>query len=218
MPRVFIKTYGCQMNERDSEQVAQMLVARGYQMTGTRGCRRGAAEYLLGPRHGRAKSHRQDGHARAACAMRGPRWSSAFSAAWRRAAGEELVRASGHVDLVVGTQKFHRVADYVDEILAAARERGRWTIRVFPLWIPGRKTGRRRPFAITSWRSGQATAFVSIMQGCDMHCTFCIVPSTRGGERSRANRGDRRRGERTGGARRAGGDAAGADRQSVRAA
>ncbi len=64
MPSVFIKTYGCQMNVRDSEQVARDLAGRGYELVETRGQRRrGPAQYLLGARHGRAKGDRQDADA-----------------------------------------------------------------------------------------------------------------------------------------------------------
>src|SRR5207247_1199477 len=108
-----------------------------------------------------------------------------------------------HVDLVVGTQKFHRVADYVEEILARKRGEAR------PPGAPernGRPGGPSLPiddlrFSIVDVAEEvgsqstireqqlvprQATAFVSIMQGCNMHCTFCIVPRTRGQERSRS--------------------------------
>jgi tRNA-2-methylthio-N6-dimethylallyladenosine synthase len=110
-----------------------------------------------------------------------------------QARGAALLENLPHVDLVVGTQKFHRVADYIDELIT------RKNVRAQPPGAPHRamddvrfaivdvdeeagsqSTIREQPLA-----PRQATAFVSIMQGCNMHCTFCIVPHTRGAERSR---------------------------------
>ncbi len=99
--------------------------------------------------------------------------------AWRRAGGGNRLTGPD-VDLVVGTQRFHRVPDYLDEILAGRRETKSWTWR--------KSRGANRRFGPRARRNGQraATAFVSIMQGCDQYCTFCIVPYTRGDERSRS--------------------------------
>ena len=101
--------------------------------------------------------------------------------------GQELIDRLPDVDLVLGTQKFHRAADYLDEILAGRRDKivdvaveqgSEATIREHLLY--GNTAGK--------WRRQQplqVTAFVSIMQGCNQYCTFCIVPYTRGEERSR---------------------------------
>ena len=101
--------------------------------------------------------------------------------------GKDLVRGMGHVDLVVGTQKFHKVAEYVDQLVArkrALREQlmddARYSIVDVEEEEGSQETIREHLLA-----ERQATAFVSIMQGCNMHCTFCIVPTTRGAERSR---------------------------------
>jgi len=99
--------------------------------------------------------------------------------------GEELVRGRGHVDLVAGTQKFHRVAEYVDEIFARRAARSMDDPR-FSIVDTGEEEGSQETIRDHVLEPGQVTAFVSIMQGCNMHCTFCIVPSTRGSERSRA--------------------------------
>ena len=101
--------------------------------------------------------------------------------------GEELVRDIGHVDLVVGTQKFHKVADYVEELLErkrAVREQLMDDAR-FSIVDVAEEAGSQETIREHVLKEKQATAFVSIMQGCNMHCTFCIVPSTRGAERSR---------------------------------
>ncbi|HEX4084138.1 MAG TPA: tRNA (N6-isopentenyl adenosine(37)-C2)-methylthiotransferase MiaB [Chthoniobacteraceae bacterium] len=184
MPRVYIKTYGCQMNERDSEQVAQMLIARGYEMTGsehdadvvllnTCSVRDMAEQKALG-KMGMLSRLRQ---AR-------PHMVFGFLGCMAQSRGEELVRDIGHVDLVAGTQKFHRVAEYVDEIFAR-RTHGSMDDPRFSIVDTGEEAGSQETIRDHRLEPDQVTAFVSIMQGCNMHCTFCIVPSTRGPERSR---------------------------------
>jgi len=110
-----------------------------------------------------------------------------------QARGAELLKEIPHLDLVVGTQKFHRVGAYVDELVMHKRalpdmvDPGIWRMDdprysiVDVAEEPGSQSSiREQPLA-----PKQTTAFVSIMQGCNMHCTFCIVPRTRGAERSR---------------------------------
>jgi tRNA-2-methylthio-N6-dimethylallyladenosine synthase len=90
-----------------------------------------------------------------------------------------LVERLPDVDLVLGTQKFHRAADYLDDLLAGRRE------KVVDVEAETGSEATIREHVLDG-RGGRAvTAFVSIMQGCNQHCTFCIVPSTRGAERSR---------------------------------
>ncbi len=188
MPKVFLKTYGCQMNERDSEQVARMLVARGYEMTPQE---READVVLLNTCSVRDMAEQKAlgkmgllGRLRAAK----PEMVFGFLGCMAQSRGEELVRDIGHVDLVVGTQKFHKVAEYVDEIIrrkSAMRERLMDDER-FSIVEVEEEAGSQETIREHVLKPQQATAFVSIMQGCNMHCTFCIVPATRGAERSRA--------------------------------
>jgi tRNA-2-methylthio-N6-dimethylallyladenosine synthase len=185
MPKFFIKTYGCQMNERDSEQVAHSLIVRGYERTeneleadvvllNTCSVRDMADQKALGKMGmlGRIANER-------------PHVVFGFLGCMAQARGASLLKNLPHVDLVVGTQKFHRVADYVDDAL----ER-KW-IRVmddprFSIVDVDEETGSQSTIRHQPLAPKQATAFVSIMQGCNMHCTFCIVPQTRGAERSRS--------------------------------
>ena len=184
MPRVFIKTYGCQMNERDSEQVAQMLMARGYQMTQSE---HDADVVLLNTCSVRDMAEQKAiGKMGMLSRLRDarPQMVFGFLGCMAQSRGAELIRGLGHVDLVAGTQKFHRVADYVDEILARRSHRSMDDPR-FSIVDTGDEEDSQETIRDHLLAPDQVTAFVSIMQGCDMHCTFCIVPSTRGPERSR---------------------------------
>ncbi len=187
MPKVFLKTYGCQMNERDSEQVARDLLARGYELTrseteadvvllNTCSVRDMAEQKALGKMGllGRLRAGK-------------PEMIFGFLGCMAQSRGAELVREVGHVDLVVGTQKFHKVADYVEQIVAhkrALRDRLMDDAR-FSIVDVAEEAGSQETIREHVLAERQATAFVSIMQGCNMHCTFCIVPATRGAERSR---------------------------------
>jgi len=187
MPRVFIKTYGCQMNERDSEQVAQMLVARGYELTESE---RDADVVLLNTCSVRDMAEQKAiGKMGMMSRLREerPHMVFGFLGCMAQSRGEELVRGLGHVDLVVGTQKFHRVAEYVDEILAQ-RSAASMDDPRFSIVDTEAEAGSQETIRDHALEPEQVTAFVSIMQGCNMHCTFCIVPSTRGAERSRGMR------------------------------
>src|SRR5215210_7525367 len=175
------------MNQRDSEQVAQMLVARGYALTereqdadvillNTCSVRDMAEQKAIG-KMGMLERLRVDK----------PEMVFGFLGCMAQSRGAELVRDIGHVDLVVGTQKFHRVADHVDELVrrkSRLRERLMDDVR-FSIVDIEEEPASQETIRDHILRERQATAFVSIMQGCNMRCTFCIVPDTRGAERSR---------------------------------
>jgi tRNA-2-methylthio-N6-dimethylallyladenosine synthase len=207
MPKFFIKTYGCQMNERDSEQVAHSLVARGYErvaheaeadvvLLNTCSVRDMADQKALGKMGmlGRMAKER-------------PHVVFGFLGCMAQARGESLLKNLPHVDLVVGTQKFHRVADYVEELVAkktacpaGITDPGYSRMDDLRFSTPkefaspdyfgvvdvAEEAGSQSTIRDQQLAHRQATAFVSIMQGCNMHCTFCIVPQTRGAERSRS--------------------------------
>jgi tRNA-2-methylthio-N6-dimethylallyladenosine synthase len=98
--------------------------------------------------------------------------------------GDELLQTIPHLDLVAGTQKYHRVVDYVDTILRRRIER-RMDDERFSIVDVAEEEGSQNTIRDQQVAERQATAFVSIMQGCNMKCTFCIVPYTRGSERAR---------------------------------
>jgi tRNA-2-methylthio-N6-dimethylallyladenosine synthase len=93
--------------------------------------------------------------------------------------GRQLIDQLPDVDLVVGTQKSHRTADYLDDLLAGRRA------KVVETEEEEGSASAVREHLLAGQGSKSVTAFVSIMQGCNQHCTFCIVPQTRGEERSR---------------------------------
>ena len=203
MPKFFIKTYGCQMNERDSEQVAHSLVVRGYErvpheaeadvvLLNTCSVRDMADQKALGKMGmlGRMAKER-------------PEVVFGFLGCMAQARGAESLKNLPHVDLVVGTQKFHRVADYVDELVTQKKKRisesterpmpnaqrrmeNRMDDLRFSIVDVAEEPGSQSMIRNQQLAPRQATAFVSIMQGCNMRCTFCIVPQTRGAERSRS--------------------------------
>jgi tRNA-2-methylthio-N6-dimethylallyladenosine synthase len=184
MPTFFIKTYGCQMNERDSEQVAHTLIARGYKRVG---CENDADVILLNTCSVRDMAEQK---ALGKMGMLGrirktrPDVVFGFLGCMAQARGASLLKEIRHLDVVIGTQKFHRVADYIN----AAVERKRFA-RLddprFSIVDIDEEAGSQSAIRNHVIARKQPTAFVSIMQGCNMRCTFCIVPRTRGAERSR---------------------------------
>src|SRR2546430_8401882 len=168
MPKFFIKTYGCQMNERDSEQVAHSLIARGYEraqsefdadvvLLNTCSVRDMADQKALGKMGmlGRIANER-------------PHAVFGFLGCMAQARGASLLKNLPHVDLVVGTQKFHRVADYVDDALERKRTR-RMDDPRFSIVDVDEEAGSQSTIRNQQLAPKQATAFVSIMQGCNMH-------------------------------------------------
>ena len=185
MPKFFIKTYGCQMNERDSDQVAHSLLERGYE----RAAHEAEADVIL--LNTCSVRDMADQKALGKMGMLGkmakdrPHVVFGFLGCMAQARGASLLDHLPHVDLVVGTQKFHRVADYVEEAVSQKKNRGMDDLR-FSLVDVAVEAGSQATIRDQEVEPQQATAFVSIMQGCNMHCTFCIVPQTRGQERSRS--------------------------------
>jgi tRNA-2-methylthio-N6-dimethylallyladenosine synthase len=180
MPSVFIKTYGCQMNERDSEAVAAQLVAKGYTLVRSEAM---ADVVLLN-----TCSVRDLAEQKAINKMKNLLGTArkerkqqlvGFMGCMAQSRGQELIDQLPDVDLVLGTQKFHRAAEYLDELLAGRRE------KIVDVAAEQGSESTVREHLLNGSAKKSATAFVSIMQGCNQYCTFCIVPYTRGEERSR---------------------------------
>jgi len=175
--KVFIKTYGCQMNERDSEAVAAMLRERGYGLAqsehdadiillNTCSVRDSAEQKALGKMG--LLTHLKRGK---------PGLKLGFMGCMAQRLGPELLEKLPDVDLIVGTQKFHKIPDHLDHLAGNGHE---------PVVDVATEQGSEAAIRDHVAPGARPTAFVSIMQGCDMHCTFCIVPATRGPERSRS--------------------------------
>ena len=183
MNRVYIKTYGCQMNARDSEAVAAMLRGRGYRIVdsehdcdimllNTCSVRDAAEQKALGKAG--YVTHRK---------KKNPDFVLGILGCMAQNRGESILEQLPDVDHIVGTQKFHQVPDYLDNI-AAARAAGvpvGKSIVDIDEEVDSQNTIRDH----LETDDPQVTAFVSIQQGCNMSCHFCIVPKTRGDERSR---------------------------------
>jgi tRNA-2-methylthio-N6-dimethylallyladenosine synthase len=180
MPTVFIKTYGCQMNVRDSEQVARDLATRGYEIV----AREDEADVVLLNTCSVRDMAEQKALGKMAAVegrkKRGRVQLTGLLGCMAQSRGASLLEELPGLDLVLGTQKFHEAARHIDALLARHPGAARTPVVDVDEEIGSQNTIRDHLLALR-----QVTAFVSIMQGCNMHCTFCIVPSTRGAERSR---------------------------------
>jgi tRNA-2-methylthio-N6-dimethylallyladenosine synthase len=182
MNRVYIKTYGCQMNERDSEQVAVLLRNRGYSIVeheddadvvllNTCSVRDQAEQKAIGKAGHLARRKKND-----------PNFLIGIMGCMAQNRGNELIDRLPDLDLVAGTQKFHRVPDHLDNLTATLNGQGPRPSTIVDL---DEEEGSQNTISDHKADEKQVSAFVSIMQGCNMKCTFCIVPKTRGPERAR---------------------------------
>ena len=182
MNRVYIKTYGCQMNVRDSEAVAAMLRGRGYRIVDDENI---ADIVLLNTCSVRDQAEQKaigkTGHL-ARRKRRNPRFVLGIMGCMAQNRGAELLDSLPDLDLVIGTQRFHHVPDYLDGILQS-RDAG--ILQPSTIVDIAAEAGSQNTIKDHIDDDRQVTAFVSIMQGCNMACSFCIVPKTRGPERCR---------------------------------
>ena len=176
----FIKTYGCQMNVYDTTRMEDILAGEGY---GTAASAEEADLVILNTCHIREKAaekvYSELGKLRDMKRLRtkaGGEMVIAVAGCVAQAEGEEIARRSKGVDLVFGPQTFHRLPDY----LARHKETGRTIVETeFPASEKfGSLAGRK------SAGHGVA-AFLTVQEGCDKFCSFCVVPYTRGAEFSR---------------------------------
>ncbi len=177
--KIFVKTFGCQMNVYDSERMTELLGADGFAETATM---EEADVILLNTCHIREKAAekvysdlgriRQVKDARRSA---GKETIVTVAGCVAQAEGAEILRRAPVVDLVVGPQSYHRLGDLV----ARARSDG---CRIVETGFP-----EEDKFATLPARAPAkaVTAFLTVQEGCDKFCTFCVVPYTRGAEFSR---------------------------------
>lgn len=177
--RFYIETFGCQMNEHDSEKIAGLLAHQGLvqanspdeadvYILNTCSVREKAVQKVYS-RLGEFKSRKR----------RDPEFTIGVVGCVAQQEREEMVRRASFVDLVVGTHMYHAIPDLLRDVddRRSRREAGRVEARFlsdpFPVEMPAavRSTGFR--------------ANITIMEGCNKRCSFCIVPFTRGKERNR---------------------------------
>jgi tRNA-2-methylthio-N6-dimethylallyladenosine synthase len=182
MPKTLhIKTFGCQMNAYDSERMADALGALGYALTQDQDQ---ADLVILNTCHIREKAaekvYSELGRARLAKEARkreGRDTLIAVAGCVAQAEGKEIMARAPVVDIVVGPQSYHRLVDLVTQ--AAATGKG-----VIATEFPAEDKFAHLPERRRS--TAQPSAFVTVQEGCDKFCTFCVVPYTRGAEFSRS--------------------------------
>lgn len=180
--KVHVKSFGCQMNVYDSHRMADTLAPAGYAEAAQP---EDADLVILNTCHIREKAaekvYSEIGRIRVmkeTAAAEGRQMLVAVAGCVAQAEGEEIIRRAGAVDLVVGSQNYHRLP----ELVARAADGEKIVDTEFPvedkfaaLAAPGRDSIRRRG----------VSSFVTVQEGCDKFCTFCVVPYTRGAEVSR---------------------------------
>ena len=180
--KLHIKSYGCQMNVYDAQRMVDTLAPEGFVETASA---EDADLVILNTCHIREKAsekvYSELGRLRAMrdeAARNGREVNIAVAGCIAQAEGEEIIRRAPVVDIVVGPQSYH----HLPQLLARAKRDGRALETEFPVedkfgFLPAPK-----PDAI---RARGISAFVTVQEGCDKFCTFCVVPYTRGAEVSR---------------------------------
>ena len=180
--KVHIKSFGCQMNVYDSHRMADTLAPEGFAETASP---EDADLVILNTCHIREKAvdkvYSEIGRIREmkeAAARDGRRMMIAVAGCVAQAEGKEIIRRAGAVDLVVGSQNYHRLP----EMIARAGRGDKVVDTEFPIEDKFEVLAAPKRDAIT--KRG-ISAFVTVQEGCDKFCTFCVVPYTRGVEVSR---------------------------------
>jgi tRNA-2-methylthio-N6-dimethylallyladenosine synthase len=180
---VYLQTYGCQMNERDSEEILGMLTAQGYAVVdreeeadvillNTCSVRAHAEERAFG-KMGLMQRLKRDR----------PGLVLGILGCMAKAQREEVFRRLPQVDLVAGPAEIYDLPDLLAGVAERRQRAGLGAdMRVLAIDRSVRPLDRR---PATDYRVGRVTAFVTIMEGCDKKCAYCIVPTTRGQEVSR---------------------------------
>ncbi len=177
--KIFIKTYGCQMNVYDSSRMADLLAPLGYEMSDRPD---GADMVVLNTCHIREKAadkvYSELGRLKRLKdekALQGGEMLIAVAGCVAQAEGEEIIARQPAVDMVVGPQSYHRLPEMIARV---SREKGHALETEFP--------ADEKFDALPEENALDGpTAFLTVQEGCDKFCTFCVVPYTRGSEYSR---------------------------------
>lgn len=185
--KLFIKTYGCQMNVYDSARMADVLAPLGFRPVDAPD---DADMVILNTCHIREKAsekvYSELGRLRDIRDRRmesgGNHMAIAVAGCVAQAEGEEMLRRAPHVDIVLGPQTYHRLPEMVARAARVADGKGgKAGAGILDTEFPAEPK-----FDFLPQVSAQgASAFLSVQEGCDKFCTFCVVPYTRGGEYSR---------------------------------
>ncbi|MFQ5746004.1 MAG: tRNA (N6-isopentenyl adenosine(37)-C2)-methylthiotransferase MiaB [Gemmatimonadota bacterium] len=175
--RVYLETYGCQMNIGDSEILAGALARRGYSpvtdpaeadviVVNTCAIREHAERRVLG-RIGQLQRHRREN----------PELLLAVTGCMAQRLGRSLLERVPGVDVVAGPDAYRRLGGLIDGIRFGGLERGQHLLEL---------DGSENYEHMESARRGDTAAWITVQRGCDHRCTFCIVPFVRGPEKNRA--------------------------------
>ena len=179
MLKLFIKSFGCQMNAYDASRMADVLAPEGYAETSTI---EDADLVVLNTCHIRERAaekiYSELGKIREIKEAAGHKVTLAVAGCVAQAEGAEIIRRQRAVDLVVGPQSYHRLPDLVRR----ARQSSGVVDTDFP--VESKFDHLAAPSAAKT-RSRGVSAFVTVQEGCDKFCSFCVVPYTRGAEVSR---------------------------------
>ncbi|UGY18882.1 tRNA (N6-isopentenyl adenosine(37)-C2)-methylthiotransferase MiaB [Bradyrhizobium septentrionale] len=180
--KLHIKSYGCQMNVYDAQRMVDTLASEGFVETASAD---DADLVILNTCHIREKAsekvYSELGRLRVAkdeAARQGREMKIAVAGCVAQAEGAEIIHRAPTVDIVVGPQSYH----HLPEILKRAKQNGRALETEFPVEDKFGFLPQPKPEAI---RARGISAFVTVQEGCDKFCTFCVVPYTRGAEVSR---------------------------------
>jgi tRNA-2-methylthio-N6-dimethylallyladenosine synthase len=174
--KLFIRTFGCQMNEHDSERIAGLLKTEGYVLCQNpeeadlvilNTCSiREKAEQKAYSELGRFQELKEER----------PDLIIGVAGCAAQREGEEILKRAPYVDLIFGSPNIDKTA----ELLKLALKQKQPAVLVDYPVCP--------PITLPAFRKDKLRAWVSVMEGCDYHCSFCVVPTTRGPERSRPSR------------------------------
>ncbi len=178
--KLYIKTYGCQMNSYDSDRMQDLMQAIGYQnvetpddadmvIINTCHIREKATEKLYCDL-GRIKQHKEK------LRQQGRQMIVAVAGCVGQAEGEEIFKRAPVTDIIVGPESYQTLPDLVGQVI---RNQGKQIDLDF-------KPNNKFDLLIKSSNQSQISSFLSIQEGCDKFCTFCVVPYTRGAEFSRS--------------------------------